>query len=133
MKWLASITTVPADVLKSVSALLGGLAIAAGTYALGRLKELKAKAAADAGARVSLSPEDRDLAHTLARTGTDLTRALHDHGELPRRGLPAPPWPRPRAPPPSPHREARAVRKPRIVRPKRVPNPKAVARHSRVF
>lgn len=90
MNWLAALTTVPADVLKSVGALLGGLAIAAGTYALGRLKEPKPKASADAGARVSLSPEDRDLAYTLARTGTDLTRALHDHGELLRRGLPAP-------------------------------------------
>lgn len=32
--------------------------------------------------RVALTETDRELGFTIIRAGTDLTRALHEHGEL---------------------------------------------------
>ncbi|UYW28356.1 hypothetical protein OKC48_07525 [Methylorubrum extorquens] len=81
MNWLTQVTALPTDVLKATGAIVGGLILAAFTYVIGRLKEPKAKPP-EQGARVALSPEDRDLAFTLVRTGTDLTRALTTHGEI---------------------------------------------------
>ena len=101
--WLSNLTTLPPDALKALCTVLVGGLLAAATYVLARIKEARKPADQVAGLpRISLSPEDRDLAYLLARTGTDLTRALHDHGELLRNGggcpgsAPAPTRPRPR-------------------------------------
>lgn len=104
MNWLSTLTSLPAEYLKTAGTLLGGAFLAVGTYVLARLKEARrpADAAAGGAPRISLSPEDRDLAYLLARTGTDLTRALHEHGDLLRNGggcpglAPASTRPRPR-------------------------------------
>lgn len=86
--WLSNLTTLPPDALKAIGTVLVGGLLALGTYVIARIKEARKPADAVAAGmpRISLSPEDRDLAYLLARTGTDLTRALHDHGELLRNG-----------------------------------------------
>ena len=83
MNWLTNLTSLSPEVLKQVGVVATGALLALGTYVLARIKEArKAPDQASGFPRISLSPEDRDLAYTLARTGTDLTRALHTHGEL---------------------------------------------------
>lgn len=60
--------------------------------AWGRFRKLPPAAAAAAEPpRAVLSETDRELGFTLVRTGTDLTRALHEHGDLLRDALPAQP------------------------------------------
>ncbi|MBE7246618.1 MAG: hypothetical protein INR63_16870, partial [Actinomycetospora chiangmaiensis] len=77
-------------------AALVGTAIAAGIYLYGRLSKLP-KGHEPVESRVALAPEDRDLAFTIVRAGTDLSRALHDHGEIMRASMaPAEPPPAPR-------------------------------------
>lgn len=76
----AAIVSIPEGVLKAIGAVLGG-SFAAGFYLWGRLRTL-APAPDAAAARVALSETDRELGFTIIRTGTDLTRALYEHGEL---------------------------------------------------
>lgn len=75
-----AIVAVPEGVLKAAGALLGG-ATAVGFYLWGRLRTLRPPADAVVP-RVSLTETDRELGFTIIRAGTDLTRALHEHGEL---------------------------------------------------
>ncbi|SFE90671.1 hypothetical protein [Methylobacterium sp. yr596] len=76
----AAIVSVPEGVLKAAGAVLGG-GTAAGFYLWGRLRTLRPPADA-AVPRVALTETDRELGFTIIRAGTDLTRALHEHGEL---------------------------------------------------
>lgn len=103
--FLAAAAADPNALPKAIAAVIGS-AIAAGLYLYGRLSKLPAAKAEAAGGRVALAPEDRDLAFTIVRTGTDLTRALHDHGEILREAFPYAP-PLPPSPPPAPTRRPR--------------------------
>jgi hypothetical protein len=85
----AALVSIPADALKALGG-IAGTAVAAGVvYAWNRIRSPRPAAEAPAS-RVALAPEDRDLGFTIVRTGTDLTRALHDHGEMLRRSFPRP-------------------------------------------
>ncbi|MEE7478826.1 hypothetical protein [Methylobacterium hispanicum] len=78
----------PADALKAIGTVAVGGVFAGGTYVLARIKEARRPPEQSlALPRIALDPADRDLGFTLVRTGTDLTRALHDHGEILRRSL----------------------------------------------
>ena len=86
--WLSSVAALPAEYLKTAGTLLGGAFLALGTYVVARIKESRRPAETVAGSpRIALDPADRDLGYTLVRTGTDLTRALNDHGEILRRAF----------------------------------------------
>lgn len=76
----AAILSIPEGVLKAIGAIVGG-SFATGFYLWGRLRTLHPPADAS-GPRVSLSESDRQLGFTIIAAGTDLTRALHEHGEL---------------------------------------------------
>jgi hypothetical protein len=87
MDWIVKFTSLPADALKAIGTVAVGGLLALGTYVVARIKESRRPADQQPGLpRLSLSPEDRDLAFTLVRAGTDLTRALHEHGEILRGG-----------------------------------------------
>lgn len=89
MELLSALTSLPADALKAIGTVAVGGLLAAGTYVLARIKEARRPAEPSAGLpRIALDPIDRDLGFTLVRTGTDLTRALHEHGEILRRTIP---------------------------------------------
>lgn len=75
--------SIPDGVLKAIGAIVGG-SVATGFYLWGRLRTLNLPAD-PAAPRVSLSESDRQLGFTLIATGTDLTRALNEHGEALRR------------------------------------------------
>ncbi|MEE8628191.1 MULTISPECIES: hypothetical protein [Methylobacterium] len=102
---VATFVGLPADALKAIGTVAVGGLLAGGTYVLARIKEARRPPEAASGLpRIALDPADRDLGYTLVRTGTDLTRALHDHGEILRRtfrddedggGASLPPRPRP--------------------------------------
>jgi hypothetical protein len=103
---VATFVGLPADALKALGTVAVGGVLAGGTYVLARIKEARRPAEqALALPRIALDPADRDLGFTIVRTGTDLTRALHEHGEMLRRSLRgddddgdgSPPWP-PRPP-----------------------------------
>ncbi|KMO15987.1 hypothetical protein [Methylobacterium platani] len=79
----AAIVSVPEGVLKAAGAVLGG-DTAAGFYLWGRLRTLRPPGDA-VTPRVALSESDRQLGFTIIATGTDLTRALNEHGALLRR------------------------------------------------
>jgi hypothetical protein len=86
--WLSAATNLPAEYLKAAGTVLGGACLALGTYVVARIKEVRRPPESVATLpRVALDPVALDLAFTLARTGTDLTRALHDHGEILRRTI----------------------------------------------
>lgn len=85
---VATFVGLPADALKALGTVAVGGLLAGGTYVLARIKEARRPTEqALALPRIALDPADRDLGFTLIRTGTDLTRALHDHGEILRRSL----------------------------------------------
>ncbi|MCK2057176.1 hypothetical protein [Methylobacterium sp. 37f] len=92
----ATLVSIPADALKAVGGIIGTASAAGAVYVWGRLRTPRHPSDAPS-ARISLSPEDRDLGFTIVRTGTDLTRALNQHGELLLRtlggGPPSPPAP----------------------------------------
>lgn len=82
-EWLIEILGLPAEALKAIGTILVGGILALATYVASRIKEARRPAEqTPAFQRISLDPADRDLGFTLIRTGTDLTRALHDHGEI---------------------------------------------------
>ncbi|MCJ2039022.1 hypothetical protein MKK55_08650 [Methylobacterium sp. J-059] len=82
-EWLSAIIDLPADALKAIGTIAVGGVLAGGTYVVARIKEARRPPEQAAGLpRVALDPVDRDMAFTLIRTGTDLSRALHDHGEI---------------------------------------------------
>jgi len=112
VNWLTTLTTLSPEALKQIGVVATGALLALGTYVVARIKEARkpADAAAAGMPRISLSPEDRDLAYLLARTGTDLTRALNEHGELLRNGGCG------GGPAPAPQRQRRVTR-PRTERP----------------
>ncbi|MBE7244618.1 MAG: hypothetical protein INR63_06685 [Actinomycetospora chiangmaiensis] len=86
---LTTFVGLPADALKAIVTVAVGGLLAGGTYVLARIKEARRPPEQAAGLpRVALDPVDRDLAFTLVRTGTDLTRALNEHGEILRASLP---------------------------------------------
>ncbi|GJD87253.1 hypothetical protein BHAOGJBA_0753 [Methylobacterium hispanicum] len=86
MDLVATFIGLPADALKAIGTVAVGGVLAGGTYVLARIKEARRPPEqALALPRIALDPADRDLGFTLVRTGTDLTRALHDHGEILRR------------------------------------------------
>lgn len=96
---VSTVVGLPADALKAIGTIAVGGALAGATYVLARIKEARRPPEQALGLpRVALDPADRDMAFTLVRTGTDLTRALHEHGEILRATL-APPLPP--APPPT--------------------------------
>lgn len=87
--WLSTLTSIPADGLKALGTVAVGGVLAAGTYVLARIKEARRPPEQALGLpRIALDPADRDLGFTLVRTGTDLTRALYEHGEILRASLP---------------------------------------------
>lgn len=96
----ATLVSIPADALKALGGILGTASAAGAVYVWGRLRTPRTPPDAPS-ARISLSPDDRDLGFTLIRTGTDLTRALHDHGQILRSVLLPPVPPIPPAPPPT--------------------------------
>lgn len=97
-----SFVSLPADALKAIGTVAVGGLLAGGTYVLARIKEARRPPEQAASLpRVALDPLDRDLGFTIVRTGTDLARALNDHGILLARAFPAsPPPPSPPATPP---------------------------------
>ncbi|MCG5246870.1 hypothetical protein LPC10_17715 [Methylorubrum sp. B1-46] len=87
--WLSTLTTLPGDALKAIGTVAVGGLLAVGTYVLARIKEARRPPEQALGLpRIALDPADRDLGFTLVRTGTDLTRALHEHGEILRASMP---------------------------------------------
>ncbi|MEE7440888.1 hypothetical protein [Methylobacterium oryzae] len=97
---LTTFVGLPADALKALGTVAVGGLLAGGTYVLARIKEARRPPEQAAGLpRVALDPADRDLGFTIVRTGTDLARALHDHGEILRATLTPPPPPPPPVPP----------------------------------
>jgi hypothetical protein len=87
--WLAALTSLPADALKAIGTIAVGGVLAGATYVVARIKEgRRPPEQAVSLPRVALDPADRDLAFTIVWTGTDLTRALHEHGEILRASLP---------------------------------------------
>lgn len=87
----ALLVAIPADALNALGVVAGGIGTAV-FYLWGRFRKLPPAAAAAAEPpRAALSETDRELGFTLVRTGTDLTRALHEHGDLLRDALPAHP------------------------------------------
>ncbi|TXN47362.1 hypothetical protein [Methylobacterium sp. WL7] len=76
-----TLAAIPGDALKAIGGIAGTAAAAGTVYLWNRLRAPRHPTEAPTS-RISLSPEDRDLGFTIVRTGTDLTRALHDHGEL---------------------------------------------------
>lgn len=104
----AAVSQIPEGFLKAAGVVAGGAGVGA-TYLWGRLRPARAAAAPvePSPGRVALAPEDRDLVFTVVRTGTDLTKALHDHGVLLRGAFPASPPP---PPPPPPAPRVRRVR-----------------------
>ena len=100
-EWLTTFLGLPADALKAVGTIAVGGLLAGGTYVVARIKEARRPPEQAAGLpRVALDPTDRDMGFSLIRTGTDLTRALHDHGEILRAAFPLT-SPLPPAPPPT--------------------------------
>ncbi|SFU34873.1 hypothetical protein SAMN02799631_00280 [Methylobacterium sp. 174MFSha1.1] len=80
-----------ANALKVLGTVAVGGLLAGGTYVLARIKEARRLPEQALGLpRIALDPADRDLGFTLVRTGTDLTHAMHDHGEILRRSLRGP-------------------------------------------
>jgi len=99
-EWLTTFIGLPANALKAIGTIAVGGLLAGGTYVVSRIKEARRPVDQVPGLpRIALDPVDRDLGFSLIRTGTDLTRALHDHGEILRAAFPLPP-----APPPAPTR-----------------------------
>ena len=93
-EWLDAIINLPADALKAIGTIAVGGTLAGATYVVSRIKEARRPPEQAIGLpRVALDPVDRDLGFSLIRTGTDLTRALHDHGEILRAAFPLPPPP----------------------------------------
>lgn len=93
---LSSFVSLPADALKAIGTVAVGGLLAGGTYVLARIKEARRPPEQAPGLpRVALDPLDRDLGFTIVRTGTDLTRALTEHGALLRQAFPPPPPPPP--------------------------------------
>lgn len=87
---LTTFVGLPADALKELGTVAVGGLLAGGTYVLARIKEARRPPEQAAGLpRVALDPADRDLGFTIVRTGTDLARALHEHGEILRASLPS--------------------------------------------
>ena len=87
---LSTLVGLPADALKALGTVAVGGLLAGGTYVLARIKEARRPAEQSLGLpRVALDPADRDLGFTIVRTGTDLARALHEHGEILRASLPS--------------------------------------------
>lgn len=78
MNWITTLTTIPADGLKAIGTIAAAATLGLATYLMSRFTAPKKKPD-EASTRIALSPEDRDLAYSLVRTGTDLTRALHTH------------------------------------------------------
>lgn len=102
-EWLNDFLSLPADALKAIGTVAVGGVLTLGTYVIARIKEARRPPEQPLGLpRLALDPADRDMAFTLVRTGTDLTRALHDHGEILRAALAPPPPPIPLPPPPPP-------------------------------
>lgn len=85
----ALLVAIPTDVLNALGIVAGGIGTGV-FYLWGRFRKLPAAATAEPP-RAALSETDRELGFTLVRTGTDLTRALHEHGDLLRDALPAQP------------------------------------------
>ena len=110
-EWLIKILGLPADALKAIGTIAVGAILGLATYVVSRIKE--ARRPVDVPVlglpRVALDPIDRDLGFTIIRTGTDLTRALNDHGALLRQAF-APPPPPPPPPPVVPPRRTRVRR-----------------------
>ncbi|KQO61766.1 hypothetical protein [Methylobacterium sp. Leaf88] len=95
-EWLDAIINLPADALKAIGTIAVGGTLAGATYVVSRIKEARRPPEQAIGLpRVALDPVDQDLGFSLIRTGTDLTRALHDHGEILRAAFPLPPAPPP--------------------------------------
>lgn len=106
---LSTIVGLPADALKAIGTIAVGGLLAGGTYVAARIREARRPAEQSAGLpRVAVDPVALDLGFTLVRTGTDLARALHDHGEILRAAL-APPPPPPPPVPPTPARRTRRM------------------------
>lgn len=111
--WLTTFTGLPPDALKAIGTVAVGGLLAGGTYVIARMKEARRPPEQALGLpRVALDPIDRDLGFTIVRTGTDLTRALNDHGALLLRVFPPPPLlpPPPPTPPVVPPRRTRVRR-----------------------
>ncbi|KQU17611.1 hypothetical protein ASG63_08885 [Methylobacterium sp. Leaf94] len=87
-EWLDAIINLPADALKAIGTIAVGGTLAGATYVVSRIKEARRPADTVPGLpRFAFDPVDRDMGFSLIRTGTDLTRALHDHGEILRRSF----------------------------------------------
>lgn len=104
---VTSFISLPADALKAIGTVAVGAVLGLATYVVARFKESRRPPEQSLGLpRVALDPIDRDLGFTIVRTGTDLTRALNDHGALLRQAF-APPPPPPPPPPVVPPRRTR--------------------------